>query len=76
MKIIKKIYKENTSWLGECVDGEVVSVSTWLPDTDVQFAVKQWMSVKNIFKLRNGNKYYPLGHKLGGYDVYDGTVVL
>jgi len=90
MKIISKISKvvagselamrsklQVWSWAGECLDGEVVSLSTWMTDHAVQEAYC-WhkRDPRNIWKVMATNRFVPLGHKLGGYTTYDKTTVL
>lgn len=77
MKLISKIVKQKAGgWLAECVDGSTVPLSTRLTDNDVKQAVNSWRDVRSIFKVIAGNRFVPLGHKLGWYTAYEGTSVL
>lgn len=64
MKCISKIYKGATGRVGECRDGEIVPLVTWLKtDWDVKVAVEiADRSASNIFKVQVDNKTYPLWH--------------
>lgn len=77
MKTISKIYKEHWNRFGLCVDGESVALSTRLKETDLMYAfsLAKW-NINNIFKVNIGNKTYPLGHKLWGYNSYEWTTIL
>lgn len=71
-----KTKQEAGSWVWLCVDGSTVPLSTRLKDSDVQRAVSEGRDARNIFKVLTKNRYYPLWHKLGEYDAYEGTSVL
>ena len=77
MKLIVKITKQPSGGrMGECVDGESVSLSTWMTDNDVKRAYQLDRSANNIFKIIAGNRFVPLWHKLWWYTAYEGTSVL
>lgn len=77
MKVISKIYQKDGSRVGECVDGSLVPLVTWLKnDSEIRTAVECGWSAWVIFKVEIDNKRYPLGHPKGGYIDSQLTTVL
>jgi len=53
MKIITSISKSESGRIGQCRDGEVVALCSWLSSEDLEIAVKHGFCSCNIFKVRD-----------------------
>lgn len=75
MKIINRIYKDDGSRVGQCVDDTIVPLVTWVNDATSTILIASQIAPYNLFKVKYGNKYIPLGHPLGEYTTYQETVI-